>query len=314
MNSKKLLVVGELNVDLILNKIQGFPRIGTEIVADKMNFTLGSSSAIMASNVSALGIETFFCGMIGNDDFGKFVLKQLEEKKVHTKYIKNTSNEKTGVTVVMNYDQDRANVTYCGAMNALTINEIPWDNIKDFDHFHFSNYFLQNGIKKDITAIYRKAKKAGLTTSLDLQFDPQETWDFDYKKCLPYVDIFLPNESEILALTRKDTIAKAITEIKPYANIIALKMGEKGSRLITEKCDIIAPPFTNKNFKDAIGAGDSFNAGFIAKFLEEASFEECLRNANLMGSLSTTCAGGTNAFSSKAVMKKHIQQIFNQHK
>ena len=314
MSSKKLLVVGELNVDLIFNGIKGLPKIGTEIVASNMDFTLGSSSAIMASNISALGIDTSFCGMIGVDEFGEFVLEQLQQKNVDTRYIKKTTAYKTGITVVMNYDQDRANVTYCGAMHALTINEIPWSNINDFDHFHLSNYFLQEGIKNDITRIFKKAKVAGLSTSLDLQFDPEETWDFDYKNCLPFVDIFLPNEAEIFALTGKATIEAAIDTIKPYTNTIALKLGENGSRLINGKLDIESAPFINKNYKDAIGAGDSFNAGFIQKFLEGASPEDCLKNANLMGSLNTTCAGGTTAFSSKEIIERELKQIMNQQK
>ncbi|MGY5851414.1 carbohydrate kinase family protein [Salegentibacter sp. F14] len=313
MSPKKLLVVGELNVDLILNSIQGFPQVGTEIVADSMDFTLGSSSAIMASNISILGVDTSFCGMIGSDKFGDFVLEQLHLKKINTNYIIKSPKYKTGVTVVMNYDQDRANITFCGAMKALTINEIPWENINNFHHLHLSNFFLQEGIKNDITKIFEKAKDSGLTTSLDLQYDPTETWSFDFRTCLPYVDVFLPNEAEILALTGKENIESAITEIRPYANILALKMGKNGSRLINKKKDISAPPYISENYKDAIGAGDSFNAGFISKFLEEAPLKECLKNANLMGSINTTRAGGTTAFSSKKSIEKQIQQILNQH-
>lgn len=312
MSSKKLLVVGELNVDLILNDIKGFPKIGSEIVADSMDFTLGSSSAIMASNISALGVDTCFCGRVGDDDFGEYIIDQLQLKKVNTEFIKKAENYKTGVTVVMNFDQDRANVTYCGAMDALTMDDMPWEDLQDFVHFHLSSYFLQNGIKKDITKIFRKAKEAGLSTSLDLQMDPADQWDFDYKNCLPYVDIFFPNEAEILALTGKDSIGAAIEEIKPYANTIALKLGKKGCRMINDKVDIEAAPFINKNYKDAIGAGDSFNAGFIQKFLEGAPPEMCLKNGNLMGSLNTTCAGGTTAFSSKENIERQTQQILNQ--
>ncbi len=309
MSIKKLLVVGELNVDLILNNIQGFPKVGTEIIANHMNFTLGSSSAIMASNISALGIDTSFCGMIGNDDFGNYVIDQLQLKQVDTRFIKKTQEEKTGITVVMNYDQDRANVTYCGAMNALTINEIPWGSLDQFDHFHLSSYFLQKGIKNDITQIFKKAKDAGLSTSLDLQVDPDNEWEFDYKSCLKFVDIFLPNEAEILALSGKDNISAAVSEIKPYSNIIALKLGKEGGRIITKDEEFNLGPFVNKDFHDAIGAGDSFNAGFIQKYLEGAPLQECLKNGNLMGSLNTTQAGGTAAFSSKEVIERQKQQI-----
>ena len=314
MMSKKLLVVGELNVDLILNGIQGFPKVGTEIVADSMDFTVGSSSAIMASNISALGIDTSFCGIVGDDKFGNFLLEELQQKNVNTRFIKQLKKYNTGVTVVLNYDQDRANVTYCGAMNALNINDIPWDNIKEFSHFHISNYFLQEGIKKDITLIFKKAKAAGLSTSLDLQYDPEETWDFDFKDCLPFVDIFLPNEIELLALTGKASIEDALKTLKPFANTIALKLGKDGSRLVNQIMNIEAAPFINKNYKDAIGAGDSFNAGFIQKFLAGASLEECLKNANLMGSLNTTGSGGTSAFSSPEYIEQQRRLILNQQK
>ena len=313
MTSKKLIVVGELNVDLILNNIHGFPRIGAEIVANTMDFTLGSSSAILASNISALGVDTSFCGMVGDDQFGEFVVEKLQLQKVSTNFIRKSSNSKTGVTVVMSYDQDRANVTYCGAMNDLKIDDIPWESLNDFHHLHLSSYFLQKGIKEDINTIFKKAKDAGLSTSLDLQYDPEETWEFDYESCLPFVDIFFPNEDEIHALTGEKNLEMAIDKLRPYCNIIALKLGKKGSRLIKEGVDIEAAPFLNKDYKDAIGAGDSFNAGFIQKFLAGASLEECLQNGNLMGSLNTTCAGGTAAFSSRKHIENQIQKIPNQH-
>lgn len=311
MNSKKLLVVGELNIDLILNNIQGFPQIGTEIIADSMNFTLGSSSAIMASNISAMGVPTSFCGTIGTDDFGDYVLKQLKLKNVDTQFIQKVAEEKTGITIVMNYEQDRANVTYCGAMDHLTIQKIPWDQLNQFQHFHLSNYFIQKGLKYDLTKIFRKAKEAGLSTSLDLQWDPENKWDFDYKSCLPFVDVFLPNEAELLALTQQNDIENALEELIPYTNIIALKLGEKGGMVISGNTRLEEKPFLNKGFKDAIGAGDSFNAGFIQKYIQGAPLNECLLNANLMGSLSTTQSGGTAAFISQEVIEAKKQQILN---
>ena len=311
MKTKKLLVVGELNVDLILNNINGFPEIGSEITADQMDFTLGSSSAIMASNSAAMGTHTTFCGKIGEDQFGEFVLAELRKKKVNTQFITTSKTHKTGITVVMNYDQDRANVTYCGAMEALTIDDIPWDKMNEFDHFHLSNFFLQKGIEKDITEIFKKAKDAGLSTSLDLQVDPENKWDFDYRNTLPYVDIFLPNRSEFLGLTKAKYLDSAIDHIKPYINTLALKMGEAGSLIFSGGERHTAPPFLNKKFKDAIGAGDSFNAGFIHEYLKGSSWEACLKNANLMGSLNTTCSGGIAAFTTPEEIKIKKQQIEN---
>ncbi|WP_417444357.1 carbohydrate kinase family protein [Joostella sp.] len=311
MQHKELLVVGELNVDLILNQIQGFPKIGTEIIADKMNLTLGSSSAIMAANASAIGINTAFCGVVGNDDYGTFIEAELEKKQVSAEFIKKTNEHQSGITIVMNYDQDRANVTYCGAMEALTIDLIPWNDIKGFKHFHLSNFFIQKGIRKDITEIFKKAKECGLTTSLDLQWDPENKWDFDYKECLPFVDVFMPNKEEIFALTKKNTIKEAVSCIEEYANIIVVKMGEEGSIAFKNKEEYKATVFNNPELVDSIGAGDSFNAGFIKKYIEKAPLKECLRVGNLMGALNTTAAGGTTAFTNLESIKETIKSKFN---
>lgn len=311
MSSKKILVVGELNIDLILNNIHGFPEIGSEKVAENMDFTMGSSSAILACNIASLGVSASFCGLLGQDNFGAFILKELESKKVDTQFVKFSETQKTGITVVMNYAQERANVTYCGAMEALTIEHLPWESISDFDHLHFSNYFLQPGIQPGIMELFKRSKEAGLSTSLDLQVDPEDKWDFDYKICLPFVDIFLPNEKELLNLTGKSKLDEAIDHIKPYSNILALKLGDKGGRVVTETEDVSIDPYLNNTYKDAIGAGDSFNAGFLKKFLEGASLPECLDYANLTGSLSTTVAGGTGAFSRPKLIENKIEEIRN---
>lgn len=311
MSTKELLVIGELNVDLILNQIDGFPKIGTEILAKNMSLTLGSSSAIMAANASAIGVDTYFCGLIGSDDFGSFILKSLESKGVATDFIQKTTAHQSGITVVMNYHQDRANVTYCGAMEALTYSKIPWEDIQGFKHLHLSNFFIQKGIRPDIVKIFKKAKSLGLTTSLDLQWDPENRWDFDYKNCLQYVDVFMPNEAELKALTKSENLEDALMAIAPYANISVIKLGEKGSLAAYKEKQISAPAYTNPNPIDTIGAGDSFNSGFIKKFINGSSLEECLNYGNLMGALSTTAAGGTAAFSDIKSIKETLKEKFN---
>ncbi|MCE6988096.1 carbohydrate kinase family protein [Dyadobacter sp. CY323] len=310
MVTPKLLVVGELNVDLIINKIQAFPQVGKETIADEMDMCLGSSSAIMAANSAAMGVDTSFCGVVGKDYFGDFILRELERKSVSCGHVKRLNGEKTGCTLILNYGQDRANVTYQGAMNALTLSDIPFENNAGYRHLHVSSVFLQKGLQNDIVQIFENARAAGMTTSLDLQWDPTEQWAFDYARCLPYVDVFMPNESELRALTRTDTISSGIEKIRPYMNTIALKMGRNGSLGICGEQQIAVPAFDGPHFVDAIGAGDSFNAGFIRKYMAGASLEECLREGNLMGSLNTTAAGGTGAFCSHHKISENIKEFW----
>lgn len=292
------VVVGELNVDLIFNQIISQPKIGTEILADQMDLTLGSSSAIFASNLSSLGAKVAFIGKIGNDIFGRFILNKLRVKGIDTSMVIQSDKLKTGSTVVLNYDEDRAMITHQGAMAHLTLNDINVEMLRQARHMHFSSYFLQPGLKRDISKLFQLAKETGLTTSFDAQWDPQENWNLDLKTVLPEVDVFLPNEKELFHLTGQCDPTKAINEIKPYANTIIIKQGNKGSMLFHNGVSQHRKAFLNQNVVDAIGAGDSFNAGFIYKYIHKDPMEICQEFGNLIGAISTTAPGGTSTFTS----------------
>lgn len=306
-----VITVGELNVDLILNNIDGYPEVGKEKMAEKMTLTLGSSSAIFASNLSTLGTKVSFLGKIGTDMFGELVKNSLSQKGVDISNLINEPELQTGVTVVLNYDEDRANVTYGGAMEALTLCDVSDKVLSSARHLHFASLFLQTGLKSDVVNLFKRAKELGLTTSLDTQWDPEERWEFNYEKLLPYVDLFMPNATEFIRLTDSQTIEEAAKKVRAYGNHIVVKNGSNGSILIkkdgTEKN---LKNFLNKNFVDAIGAGDSFNAGFIFKFIQGASLEECQRFGNLTGALNTTGPGGTSAFSSREKIIKTVKDQF----
>lgn len=307
---KNILVVGELNIDLILNNINGLPVVGHEIMAGKMNIALGSSSAIFAANIATLGIHTSFCGMVGNDSFGNFILEELKRKQVNTGNIRQSPVHKTGLTVVMNYGEDRANITYGGAMENFSLSHIPED-LSAFSHLHLSSYFLQKGLRNDVPALFKKAKESGLTTSIDLQWDPENEWIFPFSECLPYVDVFLPNEAEILLLTKSSSVENAAIKLASSANMIVIKRGSKGSLAYHQGNFISSPSMLHNSFIDAIGAGDSFNAGFIAKYVKGDHFENCLRFANLCGAINTTASGGTAAFENIGLFREKAKSVFN---
>jgi sugar/nucleoside kinase (ribokinase family) len=308
---KGVLVIGELNVDILLNKVRGLPVIGQEILADEMTFTLGSSSAIFAANLASLGIDTSFCGMVGDDIFGKYILAELNKKKVDTELIIKESKYQTGVTIILNYEQDRANVTHCGAMDHLDLTNIPVDKFSQYSHLHLSSFFLQKGLQKDIVQLFKIAHEKGLSTSLDIQWDPANEWAFPYKQCLPYVDFFLPNEAELLALTDTDQLSDAFDVLDGFSNTIVVKRGVNGALAYSKGTYTEADPYLHSQFVDAIGAGDSFNAGFISSYLKGKSLPESMLFGNLTGAMNTTAPGGTGAFSDLSSFVTKARTIFN---
>jgi sugar/nucleoside kinase (ribokinase family) len=305
-----VLVVGELNVDLILNGLPRMPEVGKEILAEAMTLTLGSSSAIFASNLSSIGPRVAFLGKVGQDIFGDLVVQRLLAKQVDTGLVLRTAEHATGATMVLNRGEDRAMVTYMGAMEHLTMADLGSERLRTARHLHFASVFLQPGLRRDVSALFQRAKTCGLTTSFDPQWDPWEQWDLDLPSILPHVDVFLPNEQEILHLTRKPTVEEAMAELGPFARTVVVKQGNLGALGMSEGRTVFSPSFLNPDVVDAIGAGDSFDAGFISCFIEGQTLEECLRFGNLMGAISTTAAGGTGAFTDRAGLRAIAKERF----
>lgn len=313
MKGFDVIAIGELNVDVILNKIDGQPEIGKEKFAQDMLLTLGSSTAIFAANIACLGSKTGFVGMIGEDAFGELIESSLAKKGVDTSMLIKTDKHASGATICLNYNEDRANVTYQGAMDFMTFSDIDKSIFEKTKHIHLSSVFMQSGIKKDLLEILKYARSKNVTTSLDTQWDPMEKWDFDYAEILPYVNVFLPNETELKFITKTETLDEAIEKIRPYIDICVVKRGCIGSVLLQkDKEPQQLDAFLNTNVVDAIGAGDSFNAGFIHAFVKGFSPEEAQRAGNLMGAINTTAGGGTGAFTSKENVMRVTKDIFKQ--
>ncbi|HEX3119762.1 MAG TPA: PfkB family carbohydrate kinase, partial [Candidatus Acidoferrum sp.] len=143
--------------------------------------------------------------------------------------------------------------------------------------------------------IFREAKAAGLTTSLDTNDDPDDRWTPEIQKLFPHLDLLMPNEHEACRMAGVDDIDKAIEILSKKVKTLVLKRGSKGAMVVSGEKQFTALPLAVK-VVDAVGAGDSFNAGFLHQFVRKASLESCLAFGNVIAALSTTRGGGTEAF------------------
>lgn len=313
MKKYDIAAIGELNVDIILNGIESEPEIGKEKFCKDMIVTLGSSTAIFAANAAALGSKVCFVGLVGKDSFGQLVRTSLEAKGVATHFI-GEGDTPTGATICMSYGEDRANLTYQGSMDVMGFDQIDKSVFALSKHIHLSSLFMQSALLRDIHKVLDAAAENGCTVSLDTQWDPMEKWALDYPKVLPKITVFMPNEKELCALTGEASLEDAIAEVLPYlGGIMLVKCGSKGSLLVKKDGSRkLLPAFLNKHVVDAIGAGDSFNSGFVSAFVKGLSPEECQKTGNLTGAVNTTAAGGTGAFTSLEDVRRICKERFGQ--
>ena len=311
MKNFDIIALGELNVDLILNQIEGEPEVGKEKFAKQMTLTLGSSTAIFAANAAAIGAKVAFCGMIGDDSFGDLVETSLQKKGVDTRFLIRQNKYATGATICMSYDEDRANLTYQGAMDYMSLDDIDPEVFKQAKHIHISSIFMQSGVKRDLKKILELCKQNGVTTSLDSQWDPTEQWDINLEEILPLVTVFMPNETELKFLTRSENLDEALEKIRPWVNAAVIKCGSKGSILMRKgQPDRKQAALLNKNVVDCIGAGDSFNSGFITRLAAGDDLARCQEYGNMTGAVNTTAAGGTTAFTSREDVERVGRERF----
>jgi sugar/nucleoside kinase (ribokinase family) len=292
---KDLLVAGELNMDLIMEQVHGHPALGKERISEGMTLTLGSSSAILASNASSLGLSTGFVGRVGNDLYGHKIREILQERGIDATHILDTPGIQTGLTVIYTMGNDRGMITYPGAMDYLTAKDISDDLLRNHRHFHISSYYLQKGLRDGCASLFKKAKELGLTTSFDTNWDPDEKWGDEIFDILPHVDVFLPNDDEAMRISRTSTVDDALAKLAGYAGLVVATCGIKGIKARTGNKLFELGTVTVESV-DAVGAGDSFNAGFLSRYLQASPIEDCLKAGVLSGAFSTTSAGGTAAF------------------
>jgi len=301
-------VIGELNLDLILYGLPQNLVPEREHLATDLSITLGSSSAIFAHNLSYLGNRVGFNSCIGDDPFGEICVQRLSASGVDVSHIKKLRGKTTGLTVILPQRKDRFILTYPGAMYEMTERELDQKFVFNAKHLHLSSYFLQKGIRPQLIHIFRKAKEAGLTTSLDTNDDPEDRWSGDIQLLLRYVDILLPNERELCKLAQVNDFEKAVESLSQKVRILVVKRGSQGAIARVGKEKYAAyPPVVD--VVDPVGAGDTFDAGFVHQFIRGAKIEDCLKFANCTGALSVTRAGGTEAFRDatqrEAFLRKH---------
>ena len=309
---KKVLVIGELNVDIIGSNLQTFPVLGREILAQEMILTLGSPSAILACGLARLGVPLTFISKVGKDDFGNYCLAELEAKKVKTSNIIRDSKLRTGITLSLNFRDDKAQVTFPGAIPHLYYKDISQKVFREHDHLHISSFFLQEGLVASIPQLFQDAKQIGMTISLDPNSDNKNQWNSGIWKALEFVDLLMLDEMEAINIAKAKSLNRALEVFGQKVPTVVIKLGSKGTLAKSHGQVVQLPAFKVKPI-DLTGAGESFDAGLLFAQLNGYDLRKSLLIASAAGALSSQGLGGTTTQATfdevQRFIRKHAQAI-----
>jgi len=156
-------------------------------------------------------------------------------------------------------------------------------------------FYLLPELAVGLAGIFKEAKAAKATTSLDPNDDPAGKWDrMVLDPILRVTDYFLPNAAEALALTGHHSVVDAAGILARRGPLVVVKNGAEGA-LAHNGSKVITAPAVKVEAVDTVGAGDSFDAGWVAAVLNGMKPDRALAIAAACGSLSTRAAGGTAA-------------------
>ncbi|HVA91649.1 MAG TPA: carbohydrate kinase family protein [Chloroflexota bacterium] len=293
-----VVVVCEINVDIVVTGLAGPPVFGAERVIDDVMLTAGGSGVLTATGLADLGLRVGVCGLVGDDPFGRFMLEHCDRHGIDRRGVVVGSAERTGASILLSTNVDRAILTHTGSMARFGYDQINFDVVRRARHLHLSSYFLQAALRPSVPDLLAHARSLGLGASADTGHDPEERWDVD--DLLPGLDVFLPNEVEALAITGAHTPVDALARLGRRVPLVAVKRGAAGAIAARGAEQVRAPGFEVRTV-DTTGAGDAFDAGFLHALLGGADLETSLRRGNACGALTAAQVGGTGALSLAAV-------------
>jgi len=298
-----IAIAGEINLDLILYGLPEQLPTERELLASGFAITLGSSSAILAHNLAALGSRVGFVTKVGDDSFGMLAMERLRQSGVDLTAV--VHGGKSGVTILLPHGMQRHILTYPGTISELRFDDLDLDYLASARHFHMSSLFLQRELLPHVPELFQRMKRAGLTTSLDTNDDPDDRCASSLEEIFPHVDVFLPNEREAMKISHAEDLETALSRLAQKVETVVVKTGARGAVAVRDGQRFRAPAVPVK-VVDPVGAGDSFDAGFLHQFLRGADLTTCLTYGNLCGAFSTTDCGGTEAFRDAARLQEFL--------
>lgn len=292
--SKRFLVIGEINVDVILSGLPALPELGREVVCDSVETVMGSASAIYACRMATLGQQVSFIGLVGDDAYGHLCVESLAAAGVDTGLVIVDPARHTGATFVMSLPENRAMVTHLGSIAELSARHLPPGLFLGFEHVHVTSPFLQVGLAPDLPRLAREARDHGLTVSFDPQWDPGETWTC-VREMAPSCTVLMPSEEEACGMTGRAAAREALDALAGWGSeLVVVKLGAGGA-IAASGGRVVRQPGVPIKPVDTTGAGDTFDAAFVKRLIADGrSVEESLAYACAAGAAACMQVGGAS--------------------
>ncbi|NLJ38984.1 MAG: carbohydrate kinase family protein, partial [Candidatus Atribacteria bacterium] len=224
----KITCIGILVADLLGRPINRLPEKGKLILIPQMELHVGGGANNTGVVLKKLGEEVVMVGKVGQDGLGEFIINSLRKEGIDPKGITMTQEYPTSATMVLVDEQGERSFIHCaGANQSLRNSDIQDEFFLDSDIVHITGTFLMPGFDgPETTALLKRVKKAGITTSIDTYWDDSGRWLTVIEPYLPLLDIFISNRDESTRISGRQNLVDNAKFFLDYGiRVVAIKMG-----------------------------------------------------------------------------------------
>jgi sugar/nucleoside kinase (ribokinase family) len=291
-----LLVSGSVIHDTLVLPAGDAPW-GTTTFVDAIESHPGGNGTNTSMAVAKLGTPVRLLASVGDDAPGRYLLDALRDAGVDTSCVSVVPGAPTAATIALvNRLGDRKFFHRMGVSLCAFAEPVDFSPrlIAGISHYHLASLFILPKLRAHAPETLARARAAGLTTSLDTNWDPQGRWSEDLRGCLPHLDFIFLNEDEARMVTgSKQPRQSAKCLLEGGVGTVVLKLGPGGCLIASRDSEIALPAFAVEA-RDTTGAGDCFVGGFLAALARGATLAEAGLWGNAMGAITVQHLGGAS--------------------
>lgn len=290
---KPIAVIGNVNVDLILGPATPWPQPGTEIIVDHDELRVGGCAGNSALTLKGLGVPFELAASIGSDRFGAWLAEEFGEQSRRWKVHQENTTISVGIT---HPDGERTFFTTLGHLphyGAADVLAVLDGEAHRGGYALFAGPFLMPRLAGEYGQLYDWADRHGIRVALDTGWPPAG-WTAEVvaaaKGWLSRSAIALFNEVETTSITGRPDVrdaARAMRDLMPEGAVAVVKRGPHGA-LAASADGLVEVEAPQVEVIDTIGAGDVFNAGFLAAFAAGQSLRDSLAAGTATASLAVS--------------------------
>ncbi len=271
---------GALNLDIIL-KVERIPNPGEESFVIDIEYHPGGSAANTIAGLATMGVECAFIGKVGDDNYGKILLKDFEKRGVELSGVKIEKGRSGVAMIFVDRSGERAILVDPGVNDTIKYDEVKREIVENAKIIHLTSFICKNS-EDSFKSQKRIAKEVEIVS-----FDPGMPYINrgleEIEEIISNTTIFMPNKQEIEMLIgeRYDVASREVARLG--VEIVVVKLGENGCYILKGNEEFRVQPFNTK-VVDTTGAGDAFNAGFLYAWYHGKSIEACGKFGNYVAS------------------------------